>query len=142
MPERVTNPRAHWLIKPKARRTHKQRSFQVFGGDDENVRFQIYLRQNLDDEKDFSCGISNLPRGAQRLILARHNAPSHEHRDIVYRPHIHRASEGAIAAGRKPEDEAAETDRFETADGSLACLIGDFNVSGIKVQHDQPRLEL
>ena len=142
MPKRITNPRARWLEKPKGRPAHQQRSFQASGGGDEDVRFLVYQRQNLDDEQDFSCGIAYLPRGAQPLTLARYNGPSHEHGDIVYRPHIHRASETAIAAGRKTEADATETGRFETVDGALACLTEDFNVSGVDVQHDAPRLDL
>ena len=73
-------------------------------------RFSIYLRQNLNDESDFSCGISYLPHGSQSLTLARYNGPSHEHGEIVYRTHIHRATERAIAMGKKPESEADKTD--------------------------------
>lgn len=142
MSKRITNPRARWLEKPKARPAHRQRSFQVSGEDDEETRFLVYQRQNLDDEQDFSCGISYLPRGAQPLTLARYNGPSHEHGDIVYRTHIHRASETAIASGRKAEADASETGRFQTIDGALACLTEDFNVNGVDVQHDAPRLDL
>ena len=142
MPKKITNPRARWLEKPKARPTHRQRSFQVSGGDDEDARFLVYQRQNLEDEQDFSCGIAYLPRGAPLLTLARYNGPSHEHGDIVYRPHIHCASEAAIAAGRKAEADATETGRFETVDGALACLTEDFNVSGVDAKHDAPRLNL
>ena len=53
---------------------------------------------------------------------------------------LHRASERAISAGRKPESEAEETDRFETLEGALACLIEDFNVSGLTARPDEPRL--
>jgi len=142
MAKRITNPRAHWLAKPKGRPAHRQRNFQVSRADDEEVRFLIYQRQGLEDEQDFSCGIAYLPRGAPPLTLARYNGPSHEHGDISYRQHIHRASEAAIAAGRKAEADATETDRFETVDGALACLTEDFNVSGVDVQHDEPRLDL
>lgn len=142
MPKRITNPRARWLEKPKGRPAHRQRSFQVSGGDDEEVRFLVYQRQNLEDGQDFSCGVAYLPRGGQPLTLARYNGPSHEHGDIVYRPHIHRASESAIAAGRKAEADAMETGRFETVDGALACLTEDFNLSGVDVRHDEPRLNL
>ncbi len=110
------------------------------GDGEDEVRFQIYQRQNLTDEQDFSCGIAYLPRGAPPLTLARYNGPSHEHRDIVYRPHIHRASEQAIAAGREAESEATETSRFESAEGALACLAEDYNVKGLDVRHDEPRL--
>ena len=142
MAKRITKPRAHWLEKPKGRPAHRQRNFQVSGGDDGEVRFLIYQRQNLEDEQDLSCGIAYLPRGAPPLTLARYNGPSHEHGDIAYRQHIHRASEAAIAAGRKAEADATETGRFETVDGALACLTEDFDVSGIDVQHDEPRLDL
>ena len=140
MPKRITNPGARWLEKPKGRAAHRQRSFQVTAEDEADGRFQVYLRQNLEDASDFSCGIAYLPRGAPPLTLARYNGPSHEHGDIAYRPHIHRASENAIAAGRKAESDATESDRFESLEGAMACLIADFNVGGLKVQPDTRRL--
>ena len=139
MPKRVTNPGARWSEKPKTRPAHRQRGFQVSGQDDE-ARFLIYQRENLSDESDFSCGIEYRPRGGPSLTLARYNGPSHQHGDIEYRPHIHRASEGAIAKGRKPESEAKETDLFESLEGALAYLLEDFNVSGLSARRDQPRL--
>lgn len=140
IPKRVTNPGARWLEKPKKRTGHRQRSFQALGQRGQEHRFSVYQRQNLDDENDFSCGISYLPPASPPLTLARYNGPSHEHGEIAYRPHIHRVSERAIAAGRKPGSEAKETDRFETPEGALACLIEDFNPSGLKAQPDHPRL--
>ena len=95
---------------------------------DKGARFSVYMRQNLTDENDFSCGIAYLPPGGPPLTLARYNGPSHAHDDIVWRPHIHRVTEEAIATGRKPEREAEETDRYETLHGVLACLIDDFNL--------------
>ena len=136
MPKRVTNPGAQWGEKPG----HRQRNFQVMG-ENQNNRFGIYLRQNLRDANDFSCGIAYLPLGGTRLTLARYNGPSHAHGDISYRPHIHRATARAIAAGRKPESEADETDRFTTLDGAFACLIDDFGLEGIaRPESDQMRL--
>ena len=135
MPKQITNPGARWLEKPKGRPSHRQRNLQARGRDDE-ARFSVYQRQNLNDGSDFSCGISYLPPGGPSLTLARYNGPSHPHRDILYRPHIHRASERAIAAGKKPESEAEETDRFENLDGALACLIADFNLTGLDVPNN------
>ena len=140
MPKRVTNSRARWSDKPRERPAHRQRTFQVSGLEGEDARFSIYQRQSLDDERDFSCGISYLPSGGPPLTLARYNGPSHEHGDIVYRTHIHRASEQAMVAGMKPESEAEETDRFETLEGALACLIEDFNLSDLDARRDHPRL--
>ena len=142
LPKRVTNPRARWSDKPKARPAHGQRNFQAVGQQDEAARFLIYQRRNLADENDFSCGITYLARGGPPPTLARYNGPGHEHGAIAYRPHIHRATEEAIAAGGKPEREAEETGRYETLEGALACLIDDFNLSGLTARHDQPGLPL
>ena len=126
-PKRVTNPAARWVTKPG----HRQRNFQVTGLEDDAARFAVYLRQNEQDERDFSCGITYLPRGGSRLTLARYNGSSHVHGDIAYRPHIHRATERAIAAGERPESEAEETDLYTTIDGAFGCLILDFQIKGI-----------
>ena len=143
IPKKITNPGARWSEKPKGRPAHRQRNFQASGGQDDEVRFSVYQRQNLKDNSDFSCGISYLPPGGQDLTLARYNGPSHPHQDISYRPHIHRASEKAIAAGKKPESQAEETDRFETLEGALACLMEDFNLTGLTSKHDhQIRMSL
>lgn len=38
---------------------------------------------------------------------------------------------------------AEETDRFETVEGALACLMEDYSLSGISgIEHDHPRLGL
>ena len=140
MPKHVTNPGARWLKKPRARPAHRQRTFQAVGEQDLDARFSIYLRQSLADESDFSCGISYLPVGSPPLTLARYNGPSHEYGEIAYRSHIHRATETAIAAGKKPESQAEETNRFETLDGALACLIEDFNMTGLNAEPDKPIL--
>ena len=140
MAKRVTNPGARWQEKPKLRPVHRQRSFQLIATSDRENRFLIYQRQSIVDQYDFSCGIAYLPRGATQLTLARYNGPSHEHGDISFRPHIHEASESAIAAGRKAESIANETNRFDSLEGALACLLDDYKVSGLNAPHDQKRL--
>ena len=65
---------------------------------------------------------------------------NHQHGDIRYKPHIHRATETAILAGRKPEYAAEETTRYATIKGALACLIEDFSLSGIRAEPDHPSL--
>ena len=140
MPKRVTNPGAHWSKKPSKRPEHWQRSFKVRGEQDENALFEVYQRQSLREQDDFSCGIALLPPGGKRLTLARYNGPSHEHGEISYRSHIHRATARAIEAGRKPEREATQPDRFETVEGALACLVKDFNLRGLDTTPDHPSL--
>ena len=115
-------------------------TFHAAGGESGELRFRVYQRENISDRADFSCGIAFLPPGGLPLTLARYNGLSHTHGDISCWPHIHRASASAIAAGRKPEFEAQETDRYETLEGALACLIEDYNVAGISAEHDHPEL--
>ena len=98
--------------------------------------------RNIQDEIDFSCGIVHVAFDGSRLALARYNGPGHEHGDVLYRPHIHRATTKAIASGRKPEREAEETDRYQTLEGALACLLEDFRIAGLRAGHDHPRLPL
>ena len=136
LPKRIINPRARWLEKPRERPAYRQRTFQASGQEDEKVQFSIYQRQNLNDESDFSCGILYIPAGAPTLTMARYNGPSHVHGDIVYQSHIHRASENAIAAGKKPESQAEASSRFQTLQGALACLMQDFNLIGLEAQDD------
>ena len=138
--KQVTNPGARWTEKPRDNPVHRQRRYEAVSQQDQAIIFSIYQRQNISDETDFSCGISYKPKGSQSLTLARYNGSSHIHDDIYYRPHIHRASESAINAGRKPESEAEETDRYETLEGALACLAEDFHLSGIDTRHDSRRL--
>lgn len=137
-PKRVTNPGSRWSEKPSGAPVHRQRSFKATG-DAAGTRFDIYQRQNLDDEADFSSGIALVSVDGSRLTLARYNGPSHEHGDIRYRPHIHRANAESIATGGKPERHAAETDRFVTLEGAFACLLEDFNVAGVSARHDGQR---
>ena len=137
-PKRAINPGARWQAKPSDAPTHGQRNFQVVTQTGE--RFAIYQRQNLADDADFSCGIRYCPLGAASIVLARYNGASHIHGDVVYRPHIHSATAAAILAGRKPESEASETDRYTTLEGALACLLEDYNVTEVSARHDHPRL--
>ena len=140
MPKRIDNPRSRWSEKPAGAPSHRQRSFKARGGGDEQSVFEIYQRQNIQDDADFSCGIVHVALDGSRLTLARYNGSGHEHGDILYRPHIHRATEKAIASGRRPEREAEGTDRYQTLEGALACLLEDFSIAGLRAEHDHPRL--
>ena len=142
LPKRVINPGTRWSNKPKARPAHSQRNLHAVGQQDQAIRFHIYQRQSLADENDFSCGITYLSHGGPSLTLARYNGPGHVHGAISYRPHIHRATEEAIAAGGQPEREAEKTDRYGNLEGAFACLIEDFSLAGIAAGCDQLRLPL
>lgn len=138
MSKRVMNPSAHWSDKPSAAPVYRQCNFQVLAQPE--VRFAIYQRQSLRYQADFSCGIRYLPLGAAPIMLARYNGASHVHGDIAYLPHIHATTEEALLAGLRPDAIATVTDRYTTLEGALACLLHDYNVGGISVRQEQPRL--
>ena len=130
--KRVRNPGARWLEKPGR---HKQRNFNAVTEDGEVYR--IYQRQNLNDERDFSCGLALARRGGRPLSLVRYNGASHIHGEIRYACHIHLATAEALAAGRKVDGHAEGTDRYRTVEGALACLIEDCGVEGLSANHDE-----
>ena len=129
---RVTNPGARWHEKPGR---HRQQNFTA--ETESGVVFRIYLRQNLDDDQDFSCGLALHRRGGKPLSLVRYNGPSHVHGEIRYRCHIHRATAEAMTAGRKVDGHAEATDRYRILDEALACLVADCGVRGLTAQHDE-----
>jgi len=132
MPKRVTNPGAKWSTKPG----HRQKNYTVKS---DEYDFRLYLRQNLNDEEDFSCGLSVIKPDGQPLTLIRFNGSSHVHGEIAYHCHIHRASERAMQAGKKPERHAEKTDEYTTLEGALYTLVKMCSVSGLTgLKPDQP----
>ena len=132
-PKQVVNPQASWRVKPGG---HKQRNFDLVAKQDDTQRFRLYLRQNLNDEQDFSCGLALIQPGRGTLSLVRYNGSSHRHGDILFRCHIHRATEDAHIAGKKIDSHADATERYRTLDGALDCLIEDCSVDGIPSSRD------
>ena len=134
MPKRVVNPSAKW----RAVRGSRQKSHKVQG---EDRLFQLFLRQNEYDQRNFCCGLSVVKPDSQHLILLRYNGANHPHGDIEYACHIHRATESAITAGLKAESFAAHTDEYSTLDGALFCVCRDANIEGLAgLKPDQPGL--
>jgi len=73
-----------------------------------------------------------------RGIVACYNGSNHKHDDIAYQYHIHKATQIAIEQGKKPENHAEPTDRYDTLDGAPYHLIQDYHISGISgVNPDQ-----
>ena len=130
--KRVRNPGARWREKPGR---HLQRNFTVDAEGGEVYR--IYQRQNLDDERDFSCGLALVQPGGRPLTLIRYNGSSHVHGKLRYCCHIHRATAEALVAGQRIDSYAEETDRYRTLEGAFACLISDCAVQGVSADRDE-----
>jgi len=134
LPKRISNPSVRWQEKPG----HRQRNFKASVGD--HV-FELYMRQSLHDSTDFSCGLKIIKPDGQPLTLLRYNGGSHVHGEITFESHIHRATQQAMAAGKKPESHAERTAAYRTLEGALACLLGDAAISGLaSAKHDEPDL--
>ena len=138
-PKRITNPRARWVAKPGH---HEQRNFEAVSEIDDRVRFRVYQRRNLDDDQDFSCGLAVIGSGGRPLSLMRCNGANHRHGTIHFRCHVHRATAGAIAAGRKADDQAEATDRYRTLEGAFAYLVRECRIQGVPARPDEERLAI
>jgi len=140
MPKQVTNANARLKTKPG----HTQRTFNVKAMDGTDLLFELFVRQNAHPgmEDDFSAGLNWIAPNGEVLTLCRYNGGSHGHPNHLERtalpraPHIHRATERYVRAGRKAEGFAETTTRYNTADGALHCLVKDCNISGINTRPD------
>ncbi|MFH1005559.1 MAG: hypothetical protein V1781_08760 [Bacteroidota bacterium] len=138
--KRLTNPNARSKVKDG----HEQYNYKVTALDRSGHEFEIYRRQNMREgmEDSFSCGINWIAPNGESLTLKRYNGPNHNHPNhlekvkIDYGCHIHIAIEKYIKANRKAEGFAELTDRYNTIDGALHCLVTDCNISGIQTSAD------
>lgn len=142
MPKRVTNSNA----REKEKYTHIQRNYKVIGIDDNSITFSLFIRNNKLLDNDFSCGlIWNAPSG-DTLTLIRYNGSSHDHKNHLENEsfkacfHIHKAQEKYLKAGKKAEGYAEKTDKYNTVEGALYCLLKDCNISGLTSKQDMPGL--
>lgn len=139
----VLNPGARW----KDLSTCKQKNYEVVS--DGGAEFEIYLRQNSRISHSFSCGIFLKHPSGETITLARYNGSCHPHTNVLeggqkidFTPHIHRATERYMLAGRKPEHYAAATSAYNDLEGALRAMVEDCNISGLQkpkppaVMHD------
>lgn len=134
MRKQVVNPSAKWT----ENRGSKQKNYELKAGE---YLFSLYLRQNSFDAEHFSCGLAVIKPDGQRLTLLRYNGSNHPHGEIHFACHIHRATEKAIRAGKKPESHAEQTDSYHSLEGALFCLCQDANVAGLPdLKADHPDL--
>lgn len=140
MQKSVKNPHARVVTKGQ----HEQINYQLSGVDE--AEFNLYWRQNINIQEDFSCGLSWNTPGREVLTLVRYNGPSHRHtnkiegEELDFVCHIHRVTTHYMDAGKKPEGYAEATTKYETLQGALHCLVTDCNISGIPTTADQPKL--
>lgn len=139
-PKKLINPQA----KTKEKDGHEQVNFKVSALNESDYEFEVYKRQNLREgmEDDFSCGIKWITPNGETLTLKRYNGSSHNHPNhlekvkLGYNCHIHIVTEKYIKANWKAEGFAEITDRYNSLDGALHCLVEDCKISNIKTTSD------
>lgn len=139
MPKRVSNPGS----RSKTKDGHEQYNYKL-QSQTEELEFELYTRQNLREgmEEDFSCGLSWLAPNGESFTLKRYNGPDHKHKNhlegnlLEYKPHIHISTEKYVKANRKAEGFAEETNRYNSLQGAMHCLVTDCKISGIKTEPD------
>jgi hypothetical protein len=139
-PKHLTNPQA----RSKNKDGHEQVNYKVNATDGSDHKFEVYKRQNLryGMEDDFSCGISWVAPNGEALTLKRYNGPNHDHPNhlekstLGFHCHIHIATEKYIKENRKPEGFAEITNRYNSVEGALHCLVVDCKISGIQTAPD------
>lgn len=139
-PKHLTNPQT----RSKNKDGHEQVNYKVSAIDGSGHEFEVYKRQNLRDgmEDDFSCGISWVAPNGETLTLKRYNGSNHDHPNHIerinlgYNCHVHIATEKYIKANRKAEGFAEVSNRYNSIEGALHCLVTDCKISGIQTTPD------
>ena len=94
-----------------------------------DLSLTVFARQNNNDPKNFSCGVS-MTLDSKRMILSRYNGSNHQNDVAHYECHIHHATSGSINRGdRKPEHENTQvTDRYANVNDAFKCLCEDYKI--------------
>lgn len=123
-----------WKIKDKSRKLDVPVS-----SEDGQHAFIIYFRQCEKHENNFSCGVRLVRSGKDDITLVRYNGSSHVHVNFIekdkmeFKCHIHLAAERYWAIGRKLEDYAVSTERYQNLAGAIQCLLVDYKIESLNI---------
>lgn len=124
-------------VRWRGKRGHDRSEIDVEGR--EGGVFRLFFRKSRNDLLNSSAGLAVLVPSTNRVFrLIRCNGKSHQHRNQVekvtfYDFHIHRATERYQAVGH-PEDGFAEiTDRYDSFQGALDCLLSEGHLAAPRV---------
>ena len=94
-----------------------------------DMSFKVFVRQNMNDLENFSCGIQMVQVG-KRTMLSRYNGSNHENNVAKYECHIHNATPESInKEDRNPEHaDTRVTDRYNDVESAFKCLCEDYNI--------------
>lgn len=124
----------------KRKAQHWEQQFELRGSSDR--RFRLFKRWNSTLPNVFSVGLDLVLDGGESLNLCRYNGAYHAHRNRIEGNrvpatfHIHTTKAHYIAAGLSPDGYAEASDRYNTVEGALRCLLKDCNITGVAPSDD------
>ena len=137
-PKVMPQPASTVITKMKTKSNHKgvEKNSCEFPRDNNQDKWLIYVRQNLVNSLDFSCGLALIPESRQKpFMLLRYNGNSHEHSNKLEKGspfkdfHIHRATEKYQQSSFSDDHYAEPTTRFAQFPDAYRCLIEDCNIT-------------
>jgi len=118
--------------KTKTEYKYKRKNIHIKDTNDRS--YQLYLRLNIKNANDFSCGIALILPDNKLLTLMRCNGNSHKHCNKLEKQtleqdfHIHKATERYYKAGLKIDGFAYITKDYRDIEGAYTLLINQCNV--------------
>ena len=130
---------------------HLQSQVDLYGTDGTPLR--IIARQSVQNRNNFSIILAVETTHGRYINLLRYDGGNHPHRNkiegtrIMYKPHIHRATERYQRLRRAdPEGYAEETDRYHDINGAWECFRADTNLQplegGTEMNLPEPFMEV
>jgi hypothetical protein len=118
------------LTRTIERNRHLRRDFEITGASGSN--FMVSTRQSMLNPFDFSAILGYKMPGFNTIFrLRRYNGKSHFHTNAIEKQrihdfHIHYATERyQLFGGMKEDSFAVVTDRYQSLDSAVECLLAD-----------------
>jgi hypothetical protein len=134
-PKHVTNWIAKNRKKPSHMPSHIEWTCEAISIDGDT--FIIYMRQNINLDDDFSCGIAWKSPDGEQITIARYNGSSHDHTnksdgaEFVQQCHIHQTTVEAAQRGWSLESHAILAEAYTCLDEAKLLLADDYVISGL-----------
>ena len=117
------------LARPIERNQHQRKDFEITGASGSS--FMLAIRQSMLNPFDFSAFLGYRVPGLNTIFRLRRYNGKHRHTNTIEKQaindfHIHTATERYQVLGGMKEDSFAEaTDRYQTLDTAIQCLLDD-----------------
>ena len=110
-------------------------------------RFPVFIRKNEDFPENFSIGLRYVPRDDRgEIILLRCNGPHGNYNGTEYDArhphwdyHVHKATQGALAAGKRAESFAEKTSRYASFEEALPFFLAAINLASSDIEKHFPQ---